>query len=674
MSALPVTVSFSDLTHTGHSCNAIPYGVGRVAAYALKNLGDKINVALFKHPADFIEYLNKATPKIACFSNYVWNTNLSSLFAGQIKKKSPDTITIFGGPNYPLEAGQQKEFLLSRPEIDFYIYREGEPSFVELFSQLSKYNFDISKIKKNRAEISNCHYIDDGEIVRGRLMPPLKNLDEIPSPYLSGLFDKFLDKELMPLLQIVSGCPFNCTYCQDADKYFSRIRRFSSERIKDELEYIAERTIVPNLLISDTNFGMYEEDLEICREIALIQKKYKWPKYFSGVYGKNQKERLLKAASIVRGAHLIASVQSTDEQVLKNIRRKNFSLNQMIELAKNGEALGANSFSEIILCLPGDTKVAHFKSNFDLIDACINTVRSHQFIMLPGSEASTMKSRKQYGMVTRFRVAPNTVKPYQLDENAFFAPEIDEICVSNNTMPFEDYLECRQFNLTVEIFYNDNIFQELLKFLNAHDIPISSFIMAIHRRVRSAGGPLSDLYDNFLRETKELWESREELEAFLQEPGVIERYRKGELGNNEQLIYRAMATFKHTAQLHRIAFGVAGEMLKEKGLLDEQNRDYLRELSLFSLLRKQDILSTKTPVKKLFQYDFVNLAACNFSGDPLSHYRSEGINILFSHTDEQRELISEYIRIYGSSNYGLGNILSNASHVNNFYRKVTQAK
>ena len=72
-------------------------------------------------------------------------------------------------------------------------------------------------------------------------------------------------------------------------------------------------------------------------------------------------------------------------------------------------------------------------------------------------------------MVTRL-VCPYC-KSYQLF-GKFLCSEIDEICVANASMSFEDYLECRLFNLTVEIFYNDGIFQELLKFLRLHNISI----------------------------------------------------------------------------------------------------------------------------------------------------------------------------------------------------------
>ena len=110
------------------------------------------------------------------------------------------------------------------------------------------------------------------------------------------------------------------------------------------------------------------------------------------VSGKNYKDRILEVAAIIQGSSLSAAVQSTDEKVLKNIKRENVSLSQMIQVAKERETLGSISFSEVILCLPGDTKDAHFKSILELIDAGIKIVRSHQLIMLPGSEISTKKA------------------------------------------------------------------------------------------------------------------------------------------------------------------------------------------------------------------------------------------------------------------------------------------
>ena len=667
---MKILVSFSDLAHEGQTTRVIPSGVAMVASYVLKNFKDKVEVNIFKYPEKFIEFLEQKTPKIACFSNYIWNINLSYEFARQIKKKSPDTIIIFGGPNYPTDKDEQLAFLLSHPDIDFYIEREGEQSCVELFSKLFENNFDFRKIKENKLRISNCHYINEEKLIQGELLPRMENLDNIPSPYLSGLCDQFLDGDLIPSIQGVRGCPFTCTYCQEGHIYFCKIRRFSLKRTMDEIEYIAQRTKAQSLLTTDSNFGMYEEDLEICRKIASVQKKYGWPEVVDGIRGKNCKERVLKALSIIPGTHLSVGIQSTDPIVLKNVKRVNIPINEMIEVSKEGEAFGSDRFSELILCLPGDTKEAHFKSIFELIDAGMDTIRSHQLIILPGSELATKMSRECYGIVARFRVTPCTANPYNLYGKIFSAPEIDEICVANNTMPFEDYLECRLFDLTVEIFYNNQVFGELLKFLNMRNIQISSFILGIHKRIGNFSF-LSDLYNNFLTETKELFTSRGEVKAFLQQPGVIERYRLGELGNNEQLVYRTLAILDHMGDLHKIAFEVAKEMLIQKGFSDKRDSDYLRELAEFSLLRKNDILSLNTITKKFFHYNFVNLLASNFNEDPSSYYNPKKINILFNHTDDQKKVILNFLQIYGSSKEGIAFILSTGlTNTKNLYRNV----
>ncbi len=665
-----VRVSFAELMHPEHTCRTIPYGTAIIASWVLKEFGHKIDADIFKYTTDFEEYLEKEPPRVACFSNYIWNLALSYEFARRIKKKSPETIIIFGGPNYPIVIKEHEMFLHEHPDIDYYIYREGENAIIELFDRLFEYDFNIAIIKKNRLRIPSCHYMIDGEIVQGDLSPVLANIEEIPSPYLSGLCDKLLDKELIPLIQTTVGCPFSCAFCQAGDKYFNQIRRFSSERIKDEVEYIAQRTSDPTLMLADANFGMYLEDVEVSKKITAVQDKYGWPKYFVGIEGKKNKERVMEVATIVKGSFLSAAVQSTNPQVLKNVRRQNVSLSQLIQVAKHSETAGTSSFSEVILCLPGDTKDAHFKTILDLIGAGIDIIRSHQLIMLPGSELAAKEKREQYNMITRFRITPGTVSFHQLFGEQFTAPEIDEICVANSTMPYDDYLECRLFNLTVEIFFNNGIFHELIKFLKLYNISSSSFIMKLHTRLRSTQNQLSDLYENFLRETSELWSSRKELEEFLEQPGVIDRYISRELGKNEQLVYRALAIFNHMDEMHKIAFDVAEELLTKEGYLDEKERHYLGELSEFSILRRKDMLSIGTTIDKIFHYDFVQLEEENFDDNPLSHSRPEGMNITFYRTNEQKELISRYIRVYGLSQDGLGNILGNASDVRNLYRKM----
>ena len=367
-----ISISFAELTHTkfGIASNTFPLGLSYVASYALKQFQDKISVELFKYPKDLQKYLENNSPQVVCFSNFCWNKNLSYEFAKRIKQHSPKTITVFGGPNYPRDPERQQDFLLHHPYIDFYISLEGEQAFSEFLKTAFKLDFNIDAIKKTELNLPNCHFILDRKVVRGNFSTRMINLDEIPSPYLTGLNDKFFDDLLMPTVQTTRGCPFQCAYCQEGYNYWTKISRFSHERVKNEFEYIAQRAKVPNLFVVDSNFGMYEEDIETAKIISLSKEKYGYPNFLDLSTGKNQKERILKCITSL-GADIIlsASVQSTDPTVLKNIKRDNVSMEVMKQLAQESKKIGMNSYGEVILALPGDTKEAHFKSVFDMIDS-----------------------------------------------------------------------------------------------------------------------------------------------------------------------------------------------------------------------------------------------------------------------------------------------------------------
>ncbi len=153
---MKTTVSFCDLTHEGHSCNAIPLGVSMVASYSLKKFSDEIDAEIFKYPTDYASYLERKTPRIACFSNYIWNLSLSYEIARTIKKKSPETIVIFGGPNYPLKPQRQPAFLRAHPPTDFHVFRNGEIPFSLLFEALRQYDFDAERLKADKNKFRGC--------------------------------------------------------------------------------------------------------------------------------------------------------------------------------------------------------------------------------------------------------------------------------------------------------------------------------------------------------------------------------------------------------------------------------------------------------------------------------------------------------------------------------------
>lgn len=668
----PIRISFADLTHTGQvvAANTFPYGASLVAAYAKQTFGDRIDVELFKYPDDFSRYLNDGIPRIACFSNFLWNTRLTYVFAERIKRASPDTVVVFGGPTYPGEEPEQRRFLLDHPAIDFYVCMEGERAFANLLETLIRDNFDAAAIKARREAIGSVHYMVDGELVRGELLERIQDMDEVPSPYLNGMLDKFFDPVLMPMIEMARGCPFQCTFCEIGRTYFNKVRRHSLERLDAELRYMADHAQSPDVLVTDSNFGMYREDLDFCRVVAELQKTRGWPKYVANSSGKNQKERVLEAARILNGAMILTvSIQSADEQVLENVKRKNISLDQIVEVGRSAERTGANSYCEIILGLPGDSREAHFRSVSTMIDAGINDVLTYQAMMLPGSEISDRAYRERFGLVGHFRVLPRCFGFYDILGERVGIAEIEEICTAQQSLPYGDYLACRALSLSVELFHNGGSFRELENLLKLNGIKPSRLLVAAHEIATTTQSGLSPVYDGYMRENEEkLWHRRDELERFADRPDIIERYISGELGSSELYKYKAIAFFEQQGELHRIAFEAGRRLLAEAGLLDAALASYLDQLCRYSLLRKDQFLDTDTVWNEFFDFDFVELERCFFDVDPRT-LAMERRPIDIRHTDEQRDLIAAYVRQYGTSTNGLGRFLLR-THVNKLYRKA----
>ncbi len=567
-------IYFADLSHdtVGLATEVFPLNVAFVAAYAKQEFGDDIQVSLFKYLTELESAIERDPPDILAMSNYPWCHNVDLAAFRMLDRIRPDALRIMGGPNFPHAPEEQREFLAQRPLINAYTYLEGEIPFANLL----RFVRDSGSLGEARRQlkaipVEGCAQLgEDGTLVAVPTPIRIRELDSIPSPYLMGLMDPFFDGRLSPMIQTNRGCPFKCTFCADGSDFANKVNHFGIERIKDELNYIAHRApeTIKALHIADLNFGMYKHDADICDIIGDIKREFDYPLYVNTATGKNSKKRIISALEKLEGVlYMDLAVQSMTPDVLKNIKRDNIRLDDFLGLKHAIKTAKIPTLSEIILGLPGETKKTHFDTINQLMMSEIENVIPYTLMLLNGSEMATPAQREMWGFETKFRVLPRDFSRMKNGENVI---EIEEVVVATNTLPYEDYVQCRKMALLISIF-NTIGFRAVQKlFLQNHIPPMDLFVSLLED---TNGLPEANdsqkglrLIQKFEKATRdELWDSAEELTAFFDDDNNFRSLVEGQHGVNLIQTFKAQALARCYENLAELFFRHVDALLLEHG-------------------------------------------------------------------------------------------------------------
>jgi hypothetical protein len=172
---------------------------------------------------------------------YLWNVQRSLFLAANVKRLSPGTLVVIGGP----EVTRDNEWVLSHPAVDGGVFGEGESRIAAILDALTG--------KVDPRDIPGSFFKDArGLHVNGAREAPW-DPGACPYPYLDGTVGPARDGTLF--LETVRGCPFRCRYCYYR-KTFDGVRTHPRESVEAVLDFAyAEDSPVREIYLMDPTFN-----------------------------------------------------------------------------------------------------------------------------------------------------------------------------------------------------------------------------------------------------------------------------------------------------------------------------------------------------------------------------------------------------------------------------------
>jgi radical SAM superfamily enzyme YgiQ (UPF0313 family) len=347
-----------------HQTMIPPLALGMVIAYAKAHDG-----GVLRHHYNFVpdwhtpperRERHGETDGIYLFSNYVWSHEQNLAACAEIKARSPRSIMVHGGPDTPRYPGDVEDYFRAHRYVDIAVHGEGEVTCAEMLMALRGCFDDSGHIDLSvLADVPGLSFRGVDGVVRTADRERLTDLDVIPSPYTTGLFEAYgVGETAIAIIETNRGCPYGCTFCDWGSATLSRIRKFELDRVFNELEWVA-RNHVERVFVADANFGILERDVQFAERIAELKREYGYPKVFATNYAKNTVKHLRRIVEVLVDAEILTegllSLQTMDDDTLTAVKRHNIKVEKYDALAKEFRKGHLPLFVDLMLGLPGST-------------------------------------------------------------------------------------------------------------------------------------------------------------------------------------------------------------------------------------------------------------------------------------------------------------------------------
>ncbi|MFC2004686.1 B12-binding domain-containing radical SAM protein [Chloroflexota bacterium] len=662
-----VEIYLCDFVHNylGVGTYMFPLNIGFIAAWANKQFSGDVDIHLFKYPGDFMEKFKELKSNLVGFSNYTWNADLNSKISQWVKSQSPETIVVYGGPNITYSPESYNRFFSTHSSVDFYVLHQGETPFGNILCKILGEGPNIPSLKTVPIDGVVFYANDSGDIVKGKDVPRIKDVDTIPSPYLTGLLDKFFDTNLIPIAETNRGCPYQCTYCCQGLSSHNQLDFFSLERVKEELSYITHRAKNTNILIfADANFGIAERDLEIARYVARLTEETSYPRKLNVNWAKNQ-PKLFEIGKILKNINLIISLQSLDETVLKNIKRQNIKISVFKDILNRINREGGMSGTEIILGLPGETKDSHLESLRQLFDWDVSYIICYNCLILEGSELALTREKGEFECETKFRLIDNSYGIY----DGIMSFESEEGIRSIPTMTEEEILYFRPVHWLIQFLWNYRFYYDLLKYLKSIGINPLDYIIALINNVdNDAPEEVKQIFLEFSTDARAEWyDTPEALQEHYSQPENFNWLTQGNYGKmNSKYIFKVLAEAREGFEDY--LYETAVKMRGDKNDVLKTIVDFL-SAAIIDFRKSEDKVFEDRAVSS--RHDILGWRESGYQVDlEKLHCSGDGEFLLYI-PEEQKQSLKILLKQYQHSNKNVTlRKMSEYMDIRDFFRKV----
>jgi len=234
--AMLVNVYFSESGY-GDRLLTPPLGIGYISEFLdSKSIPHRvIDMGLGYFQDDIVAEVQEHNPAVIGFSINSLCMDKTSALLKAVKKASPKTLVVVGGPHV---STLRSNIFKDCPSADFAIIGEGEESFYQILRGVPS------------EDISGLIYRDATGNVHENTKRITENLDSLPFPK----FKKFeLDKYQEQSIPILSsrGCPFKCVFCQQSSLLSKNWRGKSARAFVKEIQYWNEQGYTAYQILDD---------------------------------------------------------------------------------------------------------------------------------------------------------------------------------------------------------------------------------------------------------------------------------------------------------------------------------------------------------------------------------------------------------------------------------------